>query len=71
MFTVAIGTGLVSVSGATPAALASDVWLDVLGIAIAAVGATVGVVSAWDAHFQHRELWIQKTQTLKNSLKHG
>lgn len=53
----ATATALIAVLGAaTP--ITGWTWL---GIATAALAGLVTVVERWDAHFRHRDLWIQRT----------
>jgi len=53
----AAATALIAVLGAaTP--ITGWTWL---GIATAALAGVVTVVERWDAHFRHRDLWIQRT----------
>ncbi len=39
------------------------------GLAGTATAAALGVVSAWDGHFQHRELWVQRSGVLAKLQK--
>lgn len=57
-------TGFIAILGATSAALSSNVWIDVIGVATTAASALSAVLVAWDQHFHHRELWIQRSAVL-------
>ncbi len=57
-------TGLVAVLGSISAVLATD-WLSGgLAVATTLSSATVAVLLAWNDHFHHRELWIQRSAVL-------
>lgn len=60
----AVATGLVAVLASVAAALTPPSAAQVISILIAVVGAAAAILAAWDAHFQHRQQWIQKTATL-------
>jgi hypothetical protein len=60
----AIATGLTAVLASVGAAITPPSPAQIISIVIAGVGAAASVLAAWDAHFQHRQQWIQKTATL-------
>jgi hypothetical protein len=56
----AVLSGLIAVTGAS-----IGIWnVPQLGIATTAFAGLAGVLAAWDGHFRHRELWIQRSQVL-------
>ncbi|QHC64572.1 SLATT domain-containing protein [Rathayibacter festucae] len=57
-------TGLVAVLGCISAVLATD-WISG-GVAVGTTlsSATIAVLLAWNEHFHHRELWIQRSAVL-------
>ncbi|MEV8168838.1 SLATT domain-containing protein [Microbacterium paraoxydans] len=57
-------TGLVAVLGSISAVLATDWWSGGLAVATTLTSATVTVLTAWNDHFRHRELWIQRSAVL-------
>ena len=57
-------TGLVAVLGAISAVLAGDALSIAVAIATTLLSATVSVLLAWNDHFHHRELWIQRSAVL-------
>ena len=59
-----IGSGVVSILGALSAGLTSNPWSGAIGVLTSAVGALVAVLVAWDGHFKHKDLWIQRSQVL-------
>lgn len=69
--TTSILTGLVAVLGSVSAVLANDLASGLLAVATTATSATVAVLLAWNDHFHHRELWIQRSEILAeiNSLQ--
>ncbi len=67
---IAILTGALAVLGSIGALLSAD-WLSAsIAIATTVISATVSVLLAWNDHFHHRELWIQRSTVLAeiNSL---
>lgn len=61
---VSLLTGLVAVLGSVSAVLAADFWSGVVAILTTLASATVAVLLAWNDHFHHRELWIQRSAVL-------
>jgi hypothetical protein len=57
-------TGIVAVLGAISAALSNDPWMDLAAILTTAASATTAVLFAWNEHFHHKELWIQRSRVL-------
>jgi hypothetical protein len=57
---VATANGLIAVVGV---AVAVSGW-SWLGLVTAGLAGTVGVLSAWDGLFRHRELWVQRSLIL-------
>lgn len=57
-------SGLVAVFGAVSAALATDLWVEVISVMTTAASATAAVLLAWNAHFHHAELWVQRSGVL-------
>jgi len=47
-------------------ALTAVSGLAALGVASTAFAGFVGIVTAWDSHFRHRELWVQRTLILSD-----
>lgn len=57
-------TGVVAVFGSISAVLSTD-WISAaVAIATTVVSAAVAVLLAWNDHFHHRELWIQRSEVL-------
>lgn len=57
-------TGAVAVLGSLSASLSDDIRIDVIGIATTAASAASAVLVAWNEHFHHRELWVQRSEML-------
>ncbi|WP_146115204.1 SLATT domain-containing protein [Microbacterium sp. MYb66] len=66
-------TGVVAVLGSISAVLATDWWSGGVAVATTLTSATVAVLLAWNDHFHHRELWIQRSAVLAqiNDLRRG
>ncbi len=61
---VSVLNGVVAVFGSISAVLATDWWSGGVAIATTLTSATVAVLLAWNDHFHHRELWIQRSTVL-------
>jgi len=57
-------TGAVAVLGSISAVLATDWWSGGLAVATTLASAAVTVLLAWNDHFHHRELWMQRSTVL-------
>lgn len=57
-------TGSVAVLGAVSAVLAGDGLSIAVALLTTALSSTVTVLLAWNDHFHHRELWIQRSNVL-------
>ena len=57
-------TGAVAILGALSAALSDNLWVDLIGVSTTAASATAAVLLAWNQHFHHRELWVQRSGVL-------
>jgi len=55
-----LATGGIAVLGVASAAWASPVF----GLASTSLAGVIGVIAAWDSHFAHRDLWIQRSLVL-------
>lgn len=66
-------TGVVAVLGSISAVLATDWWSGGVAVLTTLASATVAVLLAWNDHFHHRELWIQRSAVLAeiNALRRG
>jgi hypothetical protein len=66
-------TGAVAVLGSISAVLATDWWSGGIAVATTLLSAAVAVLLAWNDHFRHRELWIQRSAVLSqiNDLRRG
>ncbi len=70
VWTAAANGAIALLGGVT--ALLNAPWIGLISTGIAGA---VGVVAAWDAHFRHRQLWIQRSlvlgdlQTLKRNVE--
>lgn len=62
----AIGAGSIGLLGAVSAAFATSLIPSVIGIVTALVGGSVAAVAAWDSHFHHKELWVQRSLVLND-----
>lgn len=57
-------TGLIAVLGSISAVLSTD-WISAaVAIATTLVSSVVAALLAWNDHFHHRELWIQRSEVL-------
>lgn len=57
-------TGMVAILGAVSAALSNGPWPNAIAICTTAASATTAVLLAWNEHFHHKDLWIQRSQVL-------
>ncbi|WP_067884437.1 SLATT domain-containing protein [Nocardia vaccinii] len=56
----AVANGLIAVVGAAVAVFQAP-WL---GLASTALAASIGVLTAWDGLYRHREMWVQRSVIL-------
>lgn len=57
-------TGLVAVFGAISASISNNPLQDLIAICTTGASATTAVLLAWNEHFHHKDLWIQRSQVL-------
>ncbi|WP_344013494.1 DUF4231 domain-containing protein [Microbacterium natoriense] len=57
-------TGAIAVLGAISASISNNPLQDLIAICTTAASATTAVLLAWNEHFHHKDLWIQRSQVL-------
>ncbi|CAH0256372.1 hypothetical protein SRABI98_03387 [Microbacterium sp. Bi98] len=57
-------TGMIAVFGAISASASNNLLQDLIAICTTAASATIAVLLAWNEHFHHKDLWIQRSQVL-------
>lgn len=57
-------TGIVAVFGAISASISNNPLQDLIAICTTGASATTAVLLAWNEHFHHKDLWIQRSQVL-------